>query len=107
MTKDFTVKDKVCVVGIGESAYYRRGQSLYAEFHLALQAILAACEDAGLNPKEIDGFCSFSNDRNDPIRLSAALGIPNIGFSNMFWGGGGGGGHDVDRLLLQVTRPLR
>jgi acetyl-CoA acetyltransferase len=87
-----TIKDKVSIVGIGESAYYKRGQSPYPEFQLALQAILAACEDAGLDPKQIDGFASYSNDRNDPIRLSAALGIPQIGFSNMFWGGGGGGG---------------
>ena len=92
MAEQFTIKDKVSVVGIGESAYYKRGQSPYAEFHLALQAILAACEDAGLDPKAIDGFCSYSNDRNDPVRLSAALGIPHVGFSNMFWGGGGGGG---------------
>lgn len=92
LNEEFTIKDKVSVVGVGESAYYRRGQSPYAEFHLALQAILAACDDAGLDPKQIDGFCSFSNDRNDPIRLSAALGIPKIGFSNMNWGGGGGGG---------------
>lgn len=92
MTEKFTIKDKVCVVGIGESAYYKRGQSPYSEFHLTLQAILAACEDAGLNPGEIDGYASYSNDRNDPIRLSAALGNDHIGFSNMFWGGGGGGG---------------
>jgi acetyl-CoA acetyltransferase len=31
-------------------------------------------------------------DRNDPPRLQAALGIPDLSFSNMFWGGGGGGG---------------
>lgn len=84
MTEKFTIKDKVCIVGIGESAYYKRGQSPYSEFHLTLQAILAACEDAGLDPSDIDGYASYSNDRNDPIRLSAAIGNDHIGFSNMF-----------------------
>ena len=40
----------------------------------------------------IDGFASYSNDRNDPSRLAAALGLPALRFSNMNWGGGGGGG---------------
>ena len=52
----------------------------------------AACEDAGIDPREIDGFASYSNDRNDPSRLAAALGLPELRFSNMQWGGGGGGG---------------
>src|SRR2546426_12711507 len=55
-------------------------------------AILRACEDAGIGPREIDGFASYSNDRSDPSRLAAALGLPELRFSNMQWGGGGGGG---------------
>src|SRR5207245_601425 len=62
------------------------------EVKVALQAILAACADAGIDPRAIDGFASYSNDRNDPSRLAAALGIPELRFSNMQWGGGGGGG---------------
>jgi acetyl-CoA acetyltransferase len=87
-----TIRGRVAVAGIGETTYYKRGQSPDAEFKLALQAILAACEDAGLDPREVDGFASYSNDRNDPSRLAAALGLPELRFSNMQWGGGGGGG---------------
>ena len=36
---------------------------------------MRAAEDAGIDPKEIDGFASYSNDRNDPSRIAAALGI--------------------------------
>ncbi|MGI9329059.1 MAG: thiolase C-terminal domain-containing protein, partial [Pseudomonadales bacterium] len=54
--------------------------------------ILAACEDAGISPKDIDGFASFSNDRNDPSRLAAALGCKELRLASMQWGGGGGGG---------------
>lgn len=87
-----TLRGKVAIVGIGETTYYKHGKSPDAEFKLALKAILAACADAGINPRAIDGFASYSNDRNEPSRLAAALGLPALRFSNMNWGGGGGGG---------------
>ncbi|HAK64131.1 MAG TPA: acetyl-CoA acetyltransferase, partial [Alphaproteobacteria bacterium] len=79
-------------MGIGETTYYKRGGAPDPEFVLALKAILAACEDAGIDPREVDGFSSYSNDRNDPSRISAALGLKELKFACMQWGGGGGGG---------------
>jgi acetyl-CoA acetyltransferase len=87
-----TLRGKVAVAGIGETTYYKHGRAPQSEFALALQAILRACADAGLDPRQVDGFASYSNDRNDPSRLAAALGLPELRFSNMQWGGGGGGG---------------
>jgi len=87
-----TIRGRVVVAGVGETTYYKHGQAPEPETVLALRAILSACEDAGLEPREIDGFASYSNDRNDPSRLAAALGLPELRFSNMQWGGGGGGG---------------
>jgi len=86
-----TLRGRVAVVGIGETAYYRHGQSPDAEFKLALKAILAACADAGLDPREIDGFASYSDDRSEASRLAAALGIHRLRSATMQWGGGGGG----------------
>ncbi len=71
---DRSIRGKVAVVGVGETRYYKRGQSPDPEFVLGLKAILAACEDAGIDPREIDGFASYSNDRNDPSRFAAARG---------------------------------
>jgi acetyl-CoA acetyltransferase len=90
--KDRTLRGKVAIAGIGETTYYKHGKAPDAEFALALQAILRACEDAGVSPREVDGFASYSNDRNDPSRLAAALGTRELRFANMQWGGGGGGG---------------
>ena len=87
-----SLRGKVAVVGLGETEYYKRGESEDPEFKLALRAIKAACDDAGISPKQLDGFASFSNDRSDPSRLAAALGCKELRFSNMQWGGGGGGG---------------
>ncbi|MEE8307152.1 MAG: acetyl-CoA acetyltransferase, partial [Gammaproteobacteria bacterium] len=87
-----SLRGRVAVVGVGETEYFKRGQSPDAEFKLALKAILNACENAGISAKKVDGFASFSNDRSDPSRLAAALGCDELRFSNMQWGGGGGGG---------------
>lgn len=86
-----TLRGRVAIAGIGETRYYKHGQSPDAEFKLALKAILAACEDAGIPPREVDGFSSYANDRNDPSRIAAALGLPRLRSTLMQWGGGGGG----------------
>ena len=86
-----TLRHKAAVVGVGETAYYKHGHSPEPEFKLALRAILAACRDAGLSPKAIDGFASFGDDRNDASRLATALGLPELRHASMQWGGGGGG----------------
>ena len=87
-----TMRGETAIIGVGETTYYKRGRSPDSEFKLTVEAILRACDDAGIAPEEIDGFASYSNDRNDPSRLAAALNIPDLRFSNMEWGGGGGGG---------------
>ena len=86
-----SLRGRVAVAGVGETAYYKHGQSPDAEFKLALKAVLAACEDAGIDPRHIDGFASYSDDRSDPTRLAAALGLPRLRSATMQWGGGGGG----------------
>jgi acetyl-CoA acetyltransferase len=86
------IRGKTAVVGVGESVYYRHGRSPDPEFVLTLDAILAAAADAGVDPKDLDGFVSFSDDRNTAMRVSAALGVRELRWSTMQWGGGGAGG---------------
>jgi len=86
-----TLRGRVAVIGIGETEYYRHGASPDPEFKLALKAILSACADAGIDPREIDGFSSYSDDRSEASRLAAALGTRQLRTATMQWGGGGGG----------------
>ena len=86
-----SLRGRVAVAGVGQTAYFKHGESPDAESKLTLEAIVNACKDAGISPRDIDGFASFSNDRNDGPRMAAALGVKELRFSNMFWGGGGGG----------------
>jgi len=85
-------KKGAVIVGVGETTYYKRGTSPDSEFKLCLSAILRACEDCGLDVRSIDGFASYADDANTATRVANALGLKELRFSNMVWGGGGGGG---------------
>jgi acetyl-CoA acetyltransferase len=85
-----TIKDKAAIVGVGESAYYKRGGSPVPEFGLACQAIINAANDAGIKVTDIDGLASFAMEGNEPSRLAGGLGLRELNFCNMAWTGGGG-----------------
>lgn len=85
------LRGKVAVVGVGETPYYRRGTSPDSEQKLTLRAIVAACEDAGIDPRDVDGFASYADDANAGHMLMRALGTREMRWSSMVWGGGGGG----------------
>jgi len=83
---------QACIVGIGETAYTRWGQmSERGEWSLACEAVLKAVDDAGLTIDLVEGLASFSNDSSLPWLMQQALGLPNLGFTSMVWGGGGSG----------------
>ena len=90
--KLMTVKDKACIVGVGATEFGRRGQFAdRTEVEQVRTALGKALEDSGLTRQEIDGFCTYSGGSWDPAALAPALGIPNVTFSSMVYGGGGGG----------------
>ena len=94
--------DEVAIVGIGATPYYFRGES-YPQtiMEMGSKAILAACEDAGINVKEIDGFAYYSEAGGGyGQKLSTAgfmeiLGIPEVTFSATLTSGGGGSAGSV------------
>src|SRR5262249_27441844 len=77
------------IAGIGESTYYKRGESPQTEFQLACIAIRRAVEDAGLELADIDGFVSYTDQRNVPVRLARALGLKELRWTGIPWAGGG------------------
>jgi acetyl-CoA acetyltransferase len=80
------------LVGVGETRYAKWGGITEAsEYQLAVQAILAALEDAGLTVDDVDGLASFADDRNEATFLAADLGIPELRYATMSWLPGGGG----------------
>ncbi len=85
------MKRRAVVVGVGESTYYERGRANESEFQLACIAIRNAVADAGLSLAAIDGFVSYMDMRNDPMRLAQALGCKQLTYTAQPWGGGGNG----------------
>lgn len=87
-----TADRRPCIVGVGQSEYTKWGGIAdRSQFQVTAEAIVAAARDAGLAVAQIDGMTSFSNDGNDAPLMQVALGIPDLRFSAMLWGGGGGG----------------
>jgi len=84
------MRGAAAVVGVAE-LHYKRGRAPAGEERMTLEAILAACADAGISPRELDGFVSFAGgDISGPV-LAADLMIDELRWSSMVWGGGGGG----------------
>lgn len=78
------------VAGIGYRQY-KRGTAPMPERGVLVRAIVDACEDAGLDPADLDGFVSYGDDKNEPVRLMPDLGTKELNISTQVWGGGGGG----------------
>ncbi len=78
------------IAGVG-LRQYKRGASPLPERSVLVDAILAACDEAGFNPCDVDGFVSYGDDHNEPVRLMPELGTKELRWSAAVWGGGGGG----------------
>lgn len=70
---------------------FKRGQSPWGEGGVLIRAIVQACEDAGIDPADVDGFVSYGDDKNQPDRLMPDLGTKELRLATAVWGGGGGG----------------
>ncbi len=84
------MRGKTAVAGVGYRQY-KRGTAPLPERGVLVQAIVDACEDAGFDPADIDGFVSYGDDKNEPVRLMPDLGTKQLCWSAQVWGGGGGG----------------
>jgi acetyl-CoA acetyltransferase len=74
------IRREVAIVGIGQSAYAKALPG--TAWDLAVEAVLKALHDAGLEPKDVDGVCRFAppfEQVSEPM-LVRALGIPELRF---------------------------
>ena len=81
------IKDKACIVGIGETPFCRKPGSGLSEMGIQLAAVLAALEDAGLAASNIDGIMPFPNVGKAEA-FAAALGCENLRFAATLHMGG-------------------
>ena len=63
----YSIKDKVVLVGIGETKYYKRGGAPESEVQLALTAIQQAVADAGLRIEDTQKIILGRPSLSDPF----------------------------------------
>jgi len=90
-------QDKCAIVGVGATDYYLRGKSWPRTMNdMAGEAILKACDDAGISVKDIDGFAYYAGasagyvDKFDSGSLMETLGMQQVSFTAALTSGGGG-----------------
>ena len=81
------IRDQAAIVGIGQTPFSKGlGRS---EYDMAAEAILAACDDAGIAPTQIDGVVRFDMESVDEEKLISIVG-PDLRYQvGTGWGGGG------------------
>jgi len=81
------IGDRAAIVGIGQTEFSK--DSGRSELRLALEAISAALDDAGLRPEDVDGMATFTMDNNPEIEINRYLGGGDLKFfSRTHYGGG-------------------
>ena len=79
--------DQATIVGIGQTEFSKN--SGRSEQRLACEAVLAALNDAGLTPAQVDGMMTFNIDNNDEVDVMRSLGVPEIKYTMRTPQGGG------------------
>ncbi len=95
------LRDATAIVGIGETDFAKRLED--SERKLALRAVLAALDDAGIEPSEVDGLASYTIESTDEVELAKNLGAGDISFFTQVGYGGGAGPAAVGQLALAVA----
>ena len=70
------IADDAIIAGIGQTEFSKA--SGRSELQLAAEAGLAAIEDAGMTPADIDGLVTFTLDSNDELLSDALPGHPRV-----------------------------
>jgi acetyl-CoA acetyltransferase len=82
-----TYAGKAAIAGIGATEFSKA--SGRSELQLALEACVAACEDAGIEPSQVRGLSTFTMETNPESEIMRGLGIPELThFSRIHFGGG-------------------
>jgi acetyl-CoA acetyltransferase len=93
--------DRSAIVGVGQTAY---GVDLErTELDLACEAVLAACADAGIDARDVDGIVRYDVENVREIDLVHALGLPDLTFYAGTASGGGGLASTVAIAALAVA----
>ena len=89
------------IAGIGATEFSK--DSGRSELRLAVEAVRAALDDAGLQPSDVDGLVTFTMDDNAEIAVAREIGAGELTFLSRISYGGGAACAVVQQAVLAVT----
>jgi acetyl-CoA acetyltransferase len=95
------LKDRTAIVGIGQTRFAKNLAE--PEKTLACRAVLAALDDAGIDPAEVDALASYTMEETDEVELAKSIGAGDITFFSRTGFGGGGSCATVAHLAMAVA----
>ena len=79
--------NQTAIAGYGATEFSKN--SGRSELQLAIEATLAALEDAGIDPAEVDGMSTYTIDNNSEQEVFRGIGGRDLKFFSRTGGGGG------------------
>lgn len=96
-----SLSGRAAIVGLGATEFSKN--SGRTELRLAMEATLEALADAGIDPSEVDGFCSYSVDKVPEYEIARLLGAPDVTFFSQIPHGGGAACAPVMHAAMAVA----
>ncbi len=100
-SRSHTYAGTTAIAGIGATEFSK--DSGRSELSLAVEAVAAALEDAGLAPSDVDGMVTYSADTNPDIDIARSLGIGDLTFLDRVHYGGGACCGTVQHAAMAVA----
>ncbi len=83
----YPLAGRAAIAGIGQTEFSK--ESGRTELQLACEAVLAAINDAGLDPADVDGLVTFTMDTSEEMEVARSLGMRELAmFTRVPYGGG-------------------
>jgi acetyl-CoA acetyltransferase len=95
------ISGAAAIAGIGATEFSK--DSGRSELKLAVEAVGAALEDAGLTPADVDGLCTFTMDSSAEIAVARELSAGELTFFSQIGYGGGAACATVHQAVLAVA----
>lgn len=92
---------RAAIAGVGATEFSK--DSGRSELRLAVEAVRAALDDAGLAPGDVDGMVTFTMDTSPEITVAQACGMGELSFFSRVHYGGGAACATVQQAALAVA----
>ncbi|MDF0530702.1 lipid-transfer protein [Tsukamurella sp. 8F] len=92
---------RAAIAGTGATEFSK--DSGRSELRLAVEAVRAALDDAGLEPAAVDGLVTFTMDSSSEIAVARELGLGSLKFFSRINFGGGAAAATVQQAAMAVA----